>query len=57
MEEDGKCIFNSLMMSKKVWTSVNGKTYYIIPKSIDVVEDQSYNNIYTAKLTYEYSDI
>lgn len=57
MEEDGKWIFNSLMRSKKVWTSVNGKTYYIIPKSIDVAEDQTYNNIYTAKLTYEYSDI
>ena len=57
MEEDGKWIFNSLMRSKKVWTTVNGKTYYIIPKSIDVQEDSTYNNIYTAKLTYEYSDI
>jgi hypothetical protein len=57
MEEDGKWIFNSLMRSKKVWTEVNGKTYYIIPKSIDVQEDSTYNNIYTAKLTYEYSDI
>ena len=57
MEEDGKWIFNSLMRSKKVWTTVNGKTYYIIPKSIDVAEDQTYNNIYTAKLQYEYSDI
>lgn len=57
MEEDGKWIFNSLMRSKKVWTTVNGKVYYIIPKSIDVEEDQQYNNIYTAKLQYEYSDI
>lgn len=57
MEEDGKWIFNSLMRSKKVWTVVNGEKYYIIPKSIDVTEDQTYNNIYTAKLTYEYSDI
>ena len=57
MEEDGKWIFNSLMRSKKVWTTVNGKKYYIIPKSIEVTEDQTYNNIYTAKLTYEYSDI
>lgn len=57
MEEDGKWIFNSLMRSKKVWTTVNGNTYYIIPKSIEVAEDQSYNGIYTAKLTYEYSDI
>lgn len=57
MEEDGKWIFNSLMRSKKVWTTVNGKTYYIIPKSIDVEEDQQYNNIYTAKLTFGFSDI
>jgi len=57
MEEDGKWIFNSLMKSKKVWTTVNGNVYYIIPKSIEVNEDQNYNNIYTATLTYEYSDI
>lgn len=57
MEEDGKWIFNSLMRSKKVWTVVNNKTYYIIPKSIEVTEDQGYNNIFTAKLQYEYSDI
>lgn len=57
LEEDGKWIFNSLMRSKKVWTTINGKTYYIIPKSIDVQEDQTYNNIYTAKLNYDYSDI
>ena len=57
MEEDGKWIFNSLMRSKKVWTEVNGKTYYIIPTSISVDEDQTYNNIFTAKLQYEYSDI
>lgn len=56
MEEDGKWIFNSLMKSKRVWTTVNGKVYYIIPKSIEVNEDQNYNNIYTATLTYEYSD-
>lgn len=57
MEADGRWIFNSLMRSKKVWTTINGKVYYIIPKSIEVVEDQNYNNIYTAKLQYEYSDI
>lgn len=57
MKEDGKWIFNSLMRSKKVWTTVNGKKYYIIPKSIEVNEDQTYNGIFTAKLTYEYSDI
>lgn len=57
MEEDGKWIFNSLMRSKRVWTTVNGEKFYIIPKTIEVAEDQNYNNIYTATLTYEYSDI
>lgn len=57
MEEDGKWIFNSLMNSKKVWTIINGKTYYIIPKSIEINENEQYNGIYTARLTYTYSDI
>lgn len=57
MKNGGKWIFNSLMMSKKVWTEVNGKTYYIIPTGIEISEDSTYNDIYTAKLTYEYSDI
>ena len=57
IEKDGKWIFNSLMRSKKVWTEVNGKTYYIIPKSIEVTEDSQYNDIFTATLTYEFSDI
>lgn len=57
MAEDGKWAFNSLMRSKRVWTVVNGETFYIIPKTIEVAEDQTYNNIYTATLTYEYSDI
>lgn len=57
MKENGKYIFNSLMRSKKVWTEINDKTYYIIPQSIEVTEDQNYNGIFTAKLTYEYSDI
>lgn len=57
MEKDGKWIFNSLMRSKSVWTYVNGKTYYIIPKTIEVVEDQNYNDIFTAKFSYTYSNI
>ena len=47
----------SLMRSKKMWTEVNGKTYYIIPDNIEVTEDQNYNGIYTATFSYEYSDI
>ena len=57
LDEGGKYIFNSLMRSKKVWTIINGKTYYIIPKSISIEEDGTYNGIYVAKFTYEYSDL
>lgn len=57
MEEQGRWIFNSLMLSKKVWTYTNGKKYFIIPKSIEVNEDTNYNGIYKATLTYTYSDI
>lgn len=57
LEENGKWFINSLSRSKKVWTEVNGKTHYIIPKSIDAAEDSTYNNIYTATLTYEYSQL
>jgi len=57
MEEGGQWIFNSLMRSKQVWTYVNGYKYYIIPKSVEVTEDSTYNNIYKATLTYTYSDI
>ena len=57
MDENGKYIFNSLMRSRKVWTVINNTMYYIIPKSIDVQEDGTYDNIYTAKLVYTYSDI
>lgn len=57
LDENGKYIFNSLMKSKKVWTVINNMTYYIAPTSIDVQESNEYNGVYTAKLSYEYSDI
>lgn len=57
MAEDGRWEFNSLMRSKQLWTVINGKTHYIIPKSVEVNEDQNYDNIFTATLTYEYSDL
>ena len=57
IDEDGKLIFNSLMRSKKIWTIINDVTYYIIPKSIEITEDGTYNGIYSVKLLYTYSDI
>jgi hypothetical protein len=57
MEKKGKYIFNSLARSKKIWTYINGNCHYIIPKALEVAEDQTYNDIYTATFTYEYSDL
>lgn len=49
-------IFNSLARAKKVWTYAdNGDIIYIIPKSLEVQEDGTFNDIYTATLTYNYS--
>lgn len=49
-------IFNSLARAKKVWTYAdNGDIIYIIPKSLEVLEDGTFNDIYTATLTYNYS--
>lgn len=57
MEEDATPVFNSLMKSKRIWTTEDGITKYIIPKTIEVSEEQAYNGIYTVKFSYEYSNI
>lgn len=57
MEKSGTYIFNDLMRSKRVWTYINNKLYYIIPTSIEVNENDSYNDIYECTFKYEYSDI
>lgn len=55
MSEEGKWVFNSLERSKLMWTYVNGLLHYIVPVSVEVTEDGTYDNIYKAKFTYEYS--
>ena len=57
MEESGKWIGNSLIRSRKLWTYVNDNKQYIIPKSMEVNEDQTYNGIYTITFTFEYSQL
>lgn len=57
MEESGKWIANSLIRSRNLWTYVNGNKQFVIPKSIEVEEDQTYNGIYTITFTYEYSQL
>lgn len=57
LESDGRWFANSLMRSKRVWTTINGKKHYIIPTGISVEEDGTYNNVYTVQLTYEYSQL
>lgn len=56
MQENGRWIFNSLAKSKLVWTYIEGDKKYIIPKSISVTEDNSYNGIYTAQFQFTYSN-
>lgn len=56
MEENGKYELYSLMKSKRVWKEENGKKIYIIPKNVEISEDGTYDNLYKATLTYEYSD-
>ena len=57
MEKQGIYIFNSLARSKKVWVVVNGKTHDIIIRNVEVNEDQSYNDLFTATVTYSYSEL
>ena len=57
MEKNGRYIANSLKGSKLVWCVINGKKYYIRPVSIEVNEEDNYDNIYTMTLTYTYKSL
>lgn len=57
MNANGRYISNSLIRSKRLWTMVNGKMHYIIPKSVEVIENENYDDIYTMTFTYEYSQL
>ncbi len=52
-EEDGKYIFNDLIQSAKVWTTVNSQVYEIILSSVSVEEVS--NNAWEATIKYKYS--
>lgn len=52
LERDAKYNFDSLALSKEVWTVIGSETYHIIPTGMAVSENETYNNIFTATLTY-----
>ena len=54
MDADGRWIFNDLLLSKKVWTNINGESYIIIIDSINVDETDN-NNIYQATVKFHFS--
>ena len=56
MKEGGKYLFQSLAKAKDIWED-NGSDgdKYIIPSGVEVTESDTYNGIYTAKITYTYS--
>lgn len=56
MEERGTYEFYSLMRSKSVWMMDGDKKIFLIPKSIDVAEDGTYDNLFTVTCKFEFSD-
>lgn len=57
LDEKGKYVANSLIRSKRMWTYVNGNLQYVVPKSMEVEEDATYNGLYSITFTYEYSQL
>lgn len=53
-EHDGKYIFNDLIQSPEVWTTINGEKYAIILDSVSV-DEVNQNNVYEATVKYHYS--
>lgn len=53
-EDDGKYIFNDLLQSSNVWTTINDVDYAIIIKSVSV-EETNQDNVYEATVKYNYS--
>lgn len=52
----GARYINSLMKSKKVWIKLSdGHFAYIVPKSIEIQEEQQYNGIFTVKFSFTFS--
>ena len=52
----GARYLNSLMKSKKVWVKLSDSHYaYIIPKSVEVSENQQYDGIYEVKFSFTFS--
>lgn len=55
-KEDGRWIFDDMMKSKKLWIKGSDNTIvYIIPKSIEIEENATYNGLFTAKFSYTLS--
>lgn len=54
IENDGKYVFNDLIQSTEVWTTINGEKYAIILDSVSVDETDN-NNVYQATVKYHYS--
>ena len=55
IKEEGKWIFDDMMKSKCLWVMEGNKKNFIIPKSISVEENSTYNGLFTAKFTYTLS--
>ncbi|MBO7733605.1 MAG: hypothetical protein J6S67_13655 [Methanobrevibacter sp.] len=54
-EEDGKWIYNDLLQSSMIWTSINGENYQILLDSVSVDEINNTNNLYRATVKFHLS--
>lgn len=52
LEEEGTYIANSMALSKKHWTVINGATYNLIPVDISVEQNDTYSNLFRLNATY-----
>lgn len=52
MQRGGKYALDSLALAKEVWTEIGDETYHIIPTQVSVTENDEYNNIFTAQISY-----
>ena len=55
IDKNGIYLFYSLQNTKRAWVNLNGIRYYINITNLEVSESNNTSHIYTAKITYSYS--
>ena len=56
IDKNGIYLFYSLQNSKRAWVELSGIKYYINVTNLEISESNNTSHIYTARITYEYSE-